>query len=62
MSPEDIPFATERFFRGSNVSDQPGSGLGLFISAYLAQRMGGHLRVENAHPGLKVTIELPLLG
>ncbi len=62
MSPEDIPFATERFFRGSNVSDQPGSGLGLFISSYLAQRMGGHLRVENAHPGLKVTIELPLLG
>lgn len=61
MLPEDIPFATERFFRGSNVSDQPGSGLGLFISAYLAQRMGGYLRVENAHPGLRVTIELPLV-
>ena len=60
MPPEDVPFATERFFRGSNVSGQPGSGLGLFISAYLAERMGGRLRVENAHPGLQATVELPL--
>lgn len=57
---EDLPFATERFYRGSNVSEQPGSGLGLFISAYLMERMGGRLRLENAHPGLKATVELPI--
>ncbi len=60
MPPEDVPFATERFYRGANASGQPGSGLGLFISSYLAGRMGGRLRVENAHPGLRVTVELPL--
>lgn len=61
MPPEDVPFAAERFYRGANASGQPGSGLGLYISSYLAERMGGRLRVENAHPGLRVTVELPLV-
>ncbi len=61
IPPEDLPFATERFYRGANASDKPGSGLGLYISSYLAERMGGRLRLANAHPGLKATIELPLL-
>lgn len=58
---QDMPFATERFYRGSNAGDRPGSGLGLFISAYLMERMGGRLRLENARPGLMATLELPLL-
>ena len=61
IPPEDLPFATERFYRGANASDKPGSGLGLYISSYLAERMGGRLHLVNAHPGLKATIELPLL-
>ena len=61
MPPEDLPFATERFYRGANASGRPGSGLGLYISAYLVERMGGRLHLANAHPGLKATIELPLL-
>ena len=59
---EDMLFATERFYRGANASGRPGSGLGLYISAYLAERMGGRLHLANAHPGLKATIELPLLA
>lgn len=62
MPAEDIPFATERFYRGSNATDQPGSGLGLFIAAYLMERMEGHLHLENAHPGLRVKAELPILA
>ena len=58
MPPEDLPFATERFYRGSNAEGEAGSGLGLFIAAYLTERMGGHLRLENAHPGLRARIEL----
>jgi len=61
MPPEDMPFATERFYRGANASGKPGSGLGLYISSYLVERMGGRLHLANAHPGLKATIELPLL-
>ena len=58
---EDMPFATERFYRGANASGKPGSGLGLYISAYLVERMGGRLHLANAHPGLKATLELPVL-
>lgn len=61
MPPEDMPFATERFYRGANASGKPGSGLGLYISSYLVERMGGRLHLTNAYPGLKATIELPLL-
>lgn len=59
---EDLPFATDRFYRGSNASGKPGSGLGLFISTHLMERMGGRLRLSNAHPGLRVTAELPLVS
>ena len=62
IPPEDLPFATERFYRGANASGKPGSGLGLYISSYLVERMGGHLHLTNAHPGLRATIELPLLA
>ena len=58
---EDMPFATERFYRGANASRKPGSGLGLYISAYLVERMGGRLHLANARPGLKATLELPIL-
>ena len=61
MAPEDLPFAQMRFFRGANAKEVPGAGLGLFISAHLAERMGGRLMVENAEPGLRAVIELPLL-
>lgn len=58
----DLPFAAERFYRGSNAADEAGSGLGLFIASYLVERMGGHLRLENAHPGLRARIELRIIG
>lgn len=61
ISAEDIPFATDRFYRGSNASGKSGSGLGLFITTYLVERMGGKLHLENVHPGLRATIEIPTL-
>lgn len=60
MSPEDIPFAFDRFYRGANAKEAPGAGLGLFIVRYLVEQMGGVVRAENATPGLLVTIEFPL--
>lgn len=60
IPPEDLPFATDRFYRGSNAASEPGAGLGLFIVRYLTEQMGGTLRLENADPGLAVTLEFPL--
>ncbi len=60
MPPEDIPFAFDRFYRGSNTQDTPGAGLGLFIVKHLVEQMSGSAHVENAAPGLTVTLEIPL--
>lgn len=46
--------------RGTTASGQVGSGLGLYTSAYLMERMGGSLHLERAEPGLVVVIALPL--
>jgi signal transduction histidine kinase len=45
----------ERFWRGGDASDRPGSGLGLSIVAAIAQRHGGRVVVE----GSTFTVELP---
>lgn len=60
MAPEDLPFAFDRFYRGSNAADIPGSGLGLFIVKHLIERMGGTAGIANAHPGLRITLDVPL--
>ncbi|WP_251213049.1 sensor histidine kinase [Adlercreutzia murintestinalis] len=48
MAAEDLPFATERFFRRSNVSDQPGSGLGLGV---LGAAHGRSVACDKRSPG-----------
>lgn len=60
IAPEDLPFAFDRFYRGTGSGDVPGAGLGLFIVRYLVEQMGGIVRLENAEPGLRVEIEFPL--
>jgi two-component system OmpR family sensor kinase len=45
----------ERFWRGPNTSEQPGSGLGLSIVAAIAERHGGDVLVQGA----RFSIELP---
>ncbi|HYZ81588.1 MAG TPA: HAMP domain-containing sensor histidine kinase [Solirubrobacteraceae bacterium] len=47
----------ERFWRGEDASDRPGSGLGLSIVAAIAERHGGRVVVD----GSTFTIELPRL-
>ena len=47
----------QRFYRLS--SNRPGSGLGLSIVSAFTQLHDGALFIEDAHPGLKVRIELP---
>lgn len=60
--PEDMPFVKNRFYRGKNVGNQSGSGLGLYIVEYIMQRMNGGIRLENHADGLEVTIWLPVIS
>jgi signal transduction histidine kinase len=54
-APADREHLFERFWRGSDASERPGSGLGLSIVAAIAERHGGQVAVA----GPAFTIEVP---
>ncbi len=54
--PEDMPFIFEKFYRGKNVSDEPGAGLGLYIVKYVMEQMKGEVRLHNCQDGLEVVL------
>lgn len=58
--PEDMPFVFQKFYRGKNVEDKPGSGLGLYIVKYILNRMKGDVVLHNHEDGLEAVIWLPL--
>ncbi len=51
--------ATERFFRGEQARNTPGSGLGLALVQAVAQLHDGALLLEDAKPGLRAMLILP---
>ena len=54
----------EPFFRADTARQRStgGVGLGLYLCRLVAQAHGGSLSVRNAHPGLQVTVSLPISG
>lgn len=58
---EDMPFIFGKFYRGRNCGDKQGSGLGLYIVKYIAEKSGGKVLLHNHSDGLEVTVSLPLL-
>jgi signal transduction histidine kinase len=56
---EDMPFITDKFYRGRNCGNENGSGLGLYIVKYIIEQSGGELELKNLNPGLEVTVTLP---
>ena len=59
---EDMPFITDKFYRGKNCGNENGSGLGLYIVKYIAEKSGGRVELQNMYPGLKVTVTLPMIN
>ncbi|GGA50680.1 HAMP domain-containing sensor histidine kinase [Dyella nitratireducens] len=59
MPPDAMNRATERFFRVDDSRSQRGNGLGLSIVAAVVSLHHGELKLENARPGLKVSMVLP---
>ncbi len=58
--PEDeIGLITNKFYRGKEHGDKEGSGLGLYITRILMDKMGGELSVRSEN-GLCVTLLIPL--
>jgi PAS domain S-box-containing protein len=58
ISPVDLPYVFERFYRGKGSSE--GFGLGLPICKELTERMGGSISIRSREgTGTTVTVELP---
>ena len=53
---EEIPFVTNKFYRGKNVGSENGSGLGLYIVKELMTKMEGDVSLYNKNPGLDVVL------
>lgn len=52
---EDMPFIFDKFYRGRNCANEQGSGLGLYIVKYLAEKMGG-VTLHNRTDGLEAVV------
>lgn len=55
----DMPFVFDKFYRGKNVENKQGAGLGLYIVKYLIEEMKGRIVLENNSSGLCVNIWFP---
>lgn len=48
----EMPHLFDSFFRGSNVADKPGNGLGLYISRQIMNKMDGEIFAERKEDGM----------
>ena len=56
----DLPHVRSRFWRGSDRSTVPGSGIGLAVAAQLVEAHHGRMTIEStAATGTTVTVDLP---
>ncbi len=51
VKPEELPLLKEKYKRGSNASDKDGAGLGLYLTEYFLNEMGGKLEIASAESG-----------
>ncbi|MCR4837542.1 MAG: HAMP domain-containing histidine kinase [Eubacterium sp.] len=56
----ELELITQKFKRGSNAAGKDGSGLGLYISGYFMEKMGGSLECLNQGGGFTVRLKLML--
>jgi signal transduction histidine kinase len=62
IAPENRQRVLERFVRLDESRSKPGNGLGLSLVSSLMKLHGGTVELSDAHPGLRVTLTLPLRG
>lgn len=62
ISPQELPYIFDRFYRVDKSRSQSGSGLGLSIARYIAEAHGGRIEVASeVGQGTTFTVLLPVL-
>lgn len=60
IAEEELPKIFGRFYRGSNVREQEGVGIGLYLSRQIIEGQGGYIKVcSELNKGSKFQIYLP---
>lgn len=57
---EDLPLIMKKFRRGANSNGKSGSGLGLYISSQLIEKMGGSISCYNTENGFCTELRILL--
>ncbi len=53
---DQLPHLFDSFYRGSNVADKPGNGLGLYISKQIMNKMDGEIFAERCSDGMSISL------
>ena len=56
---EDIPKIFMRFYRGNNVGNTEGIGIGLYLTRCIIAKHGGYIQVISSERGSKFSVFLP---
>jgi signal transduction histidine kinase len=61
VPPEQLPQLAQAFYRpdAARTRDDGGVGLGLYLCKLVALAHGGIFSIDNANPGLVITVTLP---
>ena len=60
VSSEDVPLLFNKFYRGENSTGKSGTGLGLYISKYLMNKMQGDIEYKALAQGFTLIMKLKL--
>lgn len=60
VSEDEIPLLFNKYYRAENSAGKSGTGLGLYISKYLMNKMSGDISCMNAEDGFTIILKLML--
>lgn len=49
LTEDEIPMVFQRFYRGENVRDEEGVGLGLYLARQIVEEQGGYIKVSSKY-------------